>query len=282
MKRTGPYVGVTGVNSLQETVGCWNAFRSAAAKGGYLDTDLKFMLGILVSSKTLAGGTNKWRNRYPPVGRVAEICSLQEPGILNTIHYNTDDKDTLPAQVDQIMGLAPAGMIHALQLNMRWTSTVHLQKIRRRYPDLRVILQIGAGALSDVEEPEDIYLGEALRPYHGLIDDFLVDPSGGLGQELDLWRAFAFVADSDIPSGMQPSVAGGFSAGNVGRVRGLARRLGRPVGVDAEGRLRTPKDETTEPGVILGDHLDKDATGAYIAEAVPVVGEMVKKYAAAA
>ncbi len=262
MKKTGPYVGITGFTNLGEVVACNNAFREAArAVGKYVSRNLKFMVGVLISSKTLNGGTNKWPNRYPPVTHISEIISMKhEPHLLHTIHYNTDDPTRIDEQIDQVMSISPSS-IDALQLNIQWVNPVKLQRIKRRYPDLRIILQIGAGALADVNEPGEIFLGEALRAYEGVIDDFLVDPSGGRGEPLDVWRAFACVADDEIPPGMQPNIAGGFSAENVYRARGLMRRLKRPVGLDAEGRLRT-----------LGDNLDITAATNYLREGVALVG----------
>ncbi len=241
-KKNGPYAGITGFMTLAEVVHCNNTFCAARAGIHWMlrkDDGLKFMVGVLVSSKTLMGGTNKYPNRYPPVGRVAEIFSLAEPHLLRTIHYNTDDAATIDEQVDQVMALAP-GAIDAIQLNIRWVSPVKLQRIRRKYPDLRIILQIGAGALADVTEPEDIYIGGALRAYDGVADDFLVDPSGGKGEALDIWKAFACLADQDIPASMRGGAAGGRDADNIRAFKGFMRRYQRVINMDAEGRMRTP------------------------------------------
>ncbi|MDP1689597.1 MAG: hypothetical protein Q8L52_00085 [bacterium] len=268
MKKIGPSVGVTGFMSLAEIVTCENTFYEATqAAGEHVAANLKFMVGILVSSKTLAGGTNKYPNRYPPVAHIPQILSLNQPHSLRTIHYNTDDASTIDEQVDQVMGIAP-GAIDAIQLNIRWANPVKLQRVRRKYPDLRIILQIGAGALADVTEPEDIYIGSALQVYAGVADDFLVDPSGGKGEPFSPWHVFACLADKDIPANMQPNAAGGRNADNVHEILGLQRRLGRPVGLDAEGRLRTSKED--------GDHLHIGETKRYIKAAVPVVSAAMK------
>lgn len=261
MKKTGPYVGITGFMTLREVVHCNNVFCEAArAAGDHVVANLKFMVGVLISPKTLAGTTNKWPNRYPPVAQIPEIVSMRAPHVLHTVHYNTDDPATIDEQIERVIGLAPSS-IDAVQLNIRWANPVKLQRLRRRHPDLRLILQIGAGALADVHEPGEIFLGEALRAYDGVVDDFLVDPSGGKGQALDVWHAFACVADSEIPHAMQPNIAGGFNAGNVYKAKGLMRRLRRPVGLDAEGQLRTAED-----------HLDLDEASAYLREGVALVG----------
>lgn len=266
MKKMGPYVGVTGFMYLAEVVACNNVFSEATRLAGeHVVAGLKFMVGVLVSSKTLAGGVNRWPNRYPTIGSIPKIISIKhEPHLLYTIHYNTDDASTIDEQIDQVIGISPSS-IDGIQLNIRWANPIKLQRLKRKYPDLRIILQIGAGALADVHEPGEIFLGEALRSYEGAIDDFLVDPSGGRGEPLDVWHAFACVADDEIPHSMQPNIAGGFSAENVHKARGLMRRLKRPVGLDAEGRLRTS----------IGDHLDVEEASRYIREAVALVGSMM-------
>lgn len=110
-KKTGSYVGITGFMSLAEVVHCNGVFCRAKAGTHWMlrkDSGLKFMAGILVSSKTLAGGTNKYPNRYPSIRHVPEILSFDQPHLLRTIHYNTDDVSTIDDQVDQVMAIAPA------------------------------------------------------------------------------------------------------------------------------------------------------------------------------
>lgn len=268
MKKTGPYVGVTGFNKLTQIVTCNSIFHMVTREAGYhVSKNLKFMAGVLVSSKTLAGEINKYPFRYPDVICIPEIfCMENEEHLLRTIHYNTDDPATIDEQIDQVMNLAP-GAIDALQLNMRWVSPVKMQRVKRKYPDLRIILQVGAGAISDIEETGEIFLGDALKAYDGVADDFLIDPSGGKGKALDVWHAFACLADSDIPANMQPNIAGGFNADNVIRARGLMRRLKRPVGIDAEGQLRTTEDLLNMPETIR-----------YIKAGVELVGDAIIQY----
>lgn len=269
-KKSGRYIGITGFMTLAEVVQCDAAFCEAKKNTHWMlkkGDGLRLMVGVLVSSKTLAGGTNRYPNRYPPVGRVAEIFSLDREHLLRTIHYNTDDAQTVDEQVDQLMSIAPDA-IDAIQLNIRWASPIKLQRVKRQYPDVRIILQIGAGALSDITEPEDIYIGSALKAYAGVADDFLIDPSGGKGEALDIWHAFACLSDHDIPTWMRPGVAGGRNADNVRELKGLMRRYGSGVNIDAEGLLRTPRigDE--------GDHLDVSESIRYLRAGVSLVNEV--------
>lgn len=271
-KKLGSYVGITGFMTLAEVVRCSQAFAQAKQKNGgpplFWGMYLRFMVGVLVSAKTLAGGINKYPNRYPPIGRVPEIFSFDQEHILRTIHYNTDDASTLDEQVDQLMTVVP-GTIDAIQLNIRWANPVKMQKIARKYPDLRIILQIGEGALADVTEPEDIYIGQALRSYGGVVTDFLVDPSGGTGKGLDVWKAFACLADGNIPANMRPGAAGGRDADNICEFKGLMRRLGYLINIDAEGRMRTPRVGDD------GDHLDVDKAVRFLDASIELLSETI-------
>lgn len=263
VKKTGPYLGITGFMRVGEVIACHNGFIEAVEKcGTQTAREMKFMVGVLVSSKTLAGNTNKWTDRYPLVTEIPDIICLKREPLLYTIHYNTDDEKTLDEQVDALMAISPN--IDAIQFNIRWASHVLLQRIRRKYPELRIILQIGAGALSEVNEPGDIFLGEALRGYESVVDDYLVDPSGGKGEALDLWRAFACIADHDIPRSMRPGIAGGRDADNLHEAHGLMRRLKRPVNMDTERRMRTDT-----PG---GGHLIISEALRLIEVGVPLIG----------
>ncbi len=242
MKKTGPYVGITGFMCIGEAVTCNTCFSEAVAEEGELvPRDLKLMIGILVSSKTLLGLPNKHPMLYPVRDNVSQITSQRHPHLLHTIHYNTDDPGTIDEQVEEVFRLDLEG-IDAIQLNIAWVSPVKLQRIRRRHPEKRIILQIGPEALKEVHEPSDIYLGEALQSYRGVIDDFLIDDSAGDGKELEVWRAFACISDTEIPREMGVGMAGGREESNVHEMTGLIRRLQRPINTDSQKRMRTPSD----------------------------------------
>jgi hypothetical protein len=242
-KKTGTYIGVAGYKHLHEVVASDNFFRKAIEyHPSPIATELKLMIGILVSSKTLSGATNRWSNVYAPVSQIPELTTLNPNHLLYTVHYNTDDAVTVDEQIDQIMQLSST--IDAIQLNISWVNPIKIQKVRRKYPNLRIILQIGLQALKDINTEGDIYLGDALRAYAGdiggeaIIDDFLIDQSEGNKRPIDVWRTFACIADVKIPTGIHAGVAGGLRGETVRELRGLIRRLQRPLNMDAQGGVR--------------------------------------------
>jgi hypothetical protein len=207
------------------------------------------MIGVLASSKTLAGGTNKWPNRYPKVGDIASLFPLY-PNAFNLIHYATDDRSTLADQLKELVRLGGQNL-HGFQLNIRWPEPAALDAIPK---GMRVVLQLGRGALDEVDSDPD-KAAAALDAYQGVITDVLVDASGGLGLFLDAAAAERYVAaiDARHPH-LGIGVAGGLSSGTILRLAGLANRWPM-LSIDAEGRLRTPQPE---------DHLDIEAVKDYL------------------
>ena len=260
-KRLGIYVGVTGFMDLLEVSECSNAISEARNDGDDRLEDLKqlLMVGVLVSSKTLDGKPNKRPGRYPQMPAIKgifEYCNW--PDILNTIHYHTDDRAGLYDQVCRLVEVAD-GRLHAIQFNVRWPNHVTLVRIARRFPWLRIIVQIGHKAIADVTDGEHTFIGDAVRAYREVVDDFLFDPSGGLGRSLDLDAATSYV--NSIPQdSCGRGIAGGFDADSVVRTTGAMQAVGTLLNLDAEGRLRTPKDE--------GDKMDLTKAKTYVRAAV--------------
>lgn len=256
-KRDGTYIGVTGFMDSFEVQECLKAFRppSILEQEGLL-----LMVGVLVSSTTLKGGTNRWFGRYPTMAAVPHILNwCNDPHALCTIHYNTDEPETLEEQVARIIDIGQ-GRIHALQLNMRWPSPVMLQRIKRRWPELRLILQMGHKAIADVTDGDEVYIQQAMGTYAGTVHDFLLDPSGGLGIPLSVKDAMRYMGK--MPKGVRCGVAGGLAADNVSELEPLFLQQG-VCSTDAEGRLRT-----LEAG---GGKLLIPAAQAYIARTLEVM-----------
>lgn len=243
-----PYIGVTGFTNKAEVSAALDTFDSLPDWGLRM-----FMVGVLASSKTLAGKTNKWPNRYP---HVYDIATLFPPHrrTLNLIHYSTDDRQTLHDQLRQLMRFG--GMnLDGFQLNICWPEPSSITMPVRAVPtEKRVVLQLGRGALEEMgNNPEAI--AKRLDAYRGLITDVLVDASGGRGIPMDLEPTHSYVrAISTRHPHFRIGVAGGLSSQTIGQLKPLTRHNLFPrLSVDAEGRLRTAED-----------HLDVEAMKNYI------------------
>ena len=89
-KKVGPYVGVTGFMSRTEV--------SEALAMVPQGSTRRLMVGVLASSKTLAGQHNKWPGRYPKREAIASILT-NDARALNLVHYSTDRPETLFTQL---------------------------------------------------------------------------------------------------------------------------------------------------------------------------------------
>ncbi len=247
-----PYIGVTGFMTPQEVRAALRCFDPASER--------KLMVGVLASSKTLRGETNKYPNRYPKTVDI-EYIFQEHPAALNLIHYSTDEPDGLSE--DLLFLPAYCGPhLDGFQVNMCWPEVRGLQRVRRLFK-LRhgrkylIVLQIGRKAMEEVASRPKA-LADKVADYvkNDAIDDILIDASGGKGLPLDITKAREYLdelASRDLGIGL--GVAGGLSAETF---RPFAELLDEfpDLSGDAEGKLRDP----------ISDDLDIIKMVAYIKE----------------
>lgn len=244
-KKLGPYIGVTGFMSRDEV--------EAALSVVPQDSTHRLMVGVLMSSKTLAGQTNKRPGRYPKKEAVADIF-VDSSRALNLIHYNTDHPETLSAQLAEITEIAGSNL-DGFQLNIAWPRISQLEDYLGAYPDKFLLLQIGSKAMAQVESIDDF--AEFVGAYLSVIDAVLIDSSGGKGEPLNAEKATEYLwAVATYPIGL--GAAGGLGPRTLGLIDPLVHEFGRRLSIDAEGQLRTPKPE---------DALCLDAMKAYLSGA---------------
>lgn len=239
-----PYIGITGFMSMFEVARVLDEVPS--------DSDRRLMVGVLASSKTLAGGTNKHPGRYPPRQSI-NLVFMDDPRTLNLIHYATDDKTTLAAQLGLLMDIG-GDLLQGFQLNIAWPEPKQLEQARRR--GAKFVLQVGGRALELVER-DPKRLANRVADCAGLIDHVLLDPSGGRGQPFDpvAARMYLTALAERLPT-LGLGVAGGLSGRTLHLVEPLIRDF-PDLNIDAEGRLRDPVD----------DHLSLDLAREYAAAA---------------
>jgi hypothetical protein len=255
--RFAPYIGITGFMYRMEveTVLDWRP------RGNFLSMGPSwrpFMVGVLASSKTLAGMKNKYPNRYPPVDRIADIFpSWSVTDVVNLIHYNTDDPDTL---ADQLLKLTALGgqYLHGFQLNSNWPVIRklvirELVKYHKRYPNVRMVLQIGRRVVAETEAffgkeaPRE--LAKQVVSFGNLISDVLFDMSGGRGELLDVEQARRYlraISERGLDRGL--GVAGGLDGNTLPNIEPLLFGLSY-LSIDAENNLRDEEDKLSLPAV---------------------------------
>lgn len=175
------YVGVTGFMDRHEAEEALEAMPYG---------DRLLMIGVLASDKTRQGMPNKYPNRYPKIADIASIFPDHKLA-LNMIHYHTKERKNLYGQLAE-MTFVGGHNVHGLQLNIAWPDQKELERYRKSFPLMQLILQVGNHALDEIgNSPRE--LSSKIGDYAGLIDYVLIDPSGGQGKALDPAQARDYI-----------------------------------------------------------------------------------------
>lgn len=235
-----PYVGITGFTSRNEVYAVSDSMIAE-------DSSRLLMVGVLASKKTLSGQKNKWPNRYPRVQDISGIFAQNE-GVLNLIHYSTDNHHENPHfLIDELIQMSQLGgpFFHGFQLNIAWPSSRAIAEFRKHVVMNKVIvLQIGGKALKKdgVVDYSPQELAEKVSWYEHIVDYVLLDPSGGYGVPFDTEKARAYlkaIQAANLNLGL--GVAGGLSPTTLHLVEPLLSDFPE-LSWDAEGRLRDEQD----------------------------------------
>jgi len=244
-KKTGPYIGVTGFTSRDQVLQALTAVSR--------ETAYRLMVGVLMSSKTLAGQMDKRPGRYPKKEAVANIF-VDDPRALNLIHYDTDNPYMLFSGVRQIVELA-GPPLDGFQFNVTWPAPWQIKAIHEAYPDMYLVLQIGSHAMKASIRGESMErFKAAVGWYAPFIDAVLIDPSGGLGKLFERAGVIEHLRAARSFPGLGVGIAGGLGPQTAHVVEPLVQEFPE-LSIDAEGLLRTPEPE---------DALDMRAVEGYI------------------
>jgi hypothetical protein len=224
-----PYTGVTGFMQPAEVE---LILRTPLFTGAR-----QLMIGVLASSKTLAGQRNRHPRRYPVMADIARIFPA-DPRVLNLIHYFTEQTDTLAEQLDQLTAIGGPNL-HGFQLNVRWPSARQIDRHIAKYPRHRIVLQLGPTVLND-SAPKT--LAAQLEVVRYPVTDLLVDPSGGVGRPFDPAVAREYLLALQRPGGPNMGLAGGLGPETIGVLAPLTAEF-PGISIDAEGRLRDEHDD---------------------------------------
>jgi len=256
-------VGISGFTAAAEARAALAHFRGVGlAAAGWL-----LGVGVLTSTKTLLGRSNRWPLRYPRSVSDVETIFLDEPEVLNVVHVSHDPTLGVPVLVDLQRGLSAGGSLcHGLQINglALWDAPTPRQRLdemwglamfRERHPDIRVVLQVRPGETAAHD-------AGGIRMVAGLVTDVLLDPSGGQGRQSafdGVGLAARCVEIREACPSVRVGVAGGLDAALVEQYEptplGYLWR-NREASSDAEGRLRDD-----EPG---GGRLVAENVRAYL------------------
>lgn len=105
-----PYIGVTGFMNDNEVHGVLEVFDESVSA--------RLMVGVLVSDTTLGGQSNKHSHSFPKREEISNIF-VDDPRVLNLLHFNTHNRDELLAQLRTGMKYGGPNC-HGFQLNVAW------------------------------------------------------------------------------------------------------------------------------------------------------------------
>ncbi|MBI5654833.1 hypothetical protein HZC53_04245 [Candidatus Uhrbacteria bacterium] len=228
-----PYIGITGFMTQAEVRAVLDVIPH--------DASHQLMVGVLASWKTIRGLGNKYPSRYPTMQNIGSIF-VNDPRVVNLVHYATDDISTLDEQLENLERHV-CQPHDGYQLNLCWPKPAILAK--SLLPGLRRVLQVGRPALELVGyAPAALAL--EMYSYDGLITDILIDPSAGKGFAFDPVQASELLlAVRERHPKIGLGVAGGLSAKTLNLVEPLVRLI-PDLSIDAEGRLRNPADDNLD------------------------------------
>lgn len=235
------YIGITGFTSPLEV--------SSILEGiDFQKSNRMLMVGVLVNSKSLEGGTS---SRYPLIEKVKTIFPDNE-NCMNLVHFNNNrGHESLLSQLKSITDIA-GDHFDGFQLNITWPSAKVLEHYKRAY-NKKVVLQVSNGAFNTVSNSPKKLAEKIHDEYNGLVDHFLLDASGGTGKlfNSEIMRSYLEVLSSKTHTyGL--GVAGGLSPSTLHLLEPLVKDFPE-INIDAEGRLRNNED-----------NLDIEITGRYL------------------
>ncbi|MBI2035688.1 MAG: hypothetical protein HYT12_03330 [Candidatus Liptonbacteria bacterium] len=236
-----PYIGIVGVKNIEEAI-------SASASIHYVLNNFPIshrgQVGVQVTTRTLRGEKTESK-RNPVVTDIPEIfraALATRDDIFTAVHFTTREYPALYDSVCKIFDMENMyadNICRGLQLNMQFGNLHYgmMEKIRIRYPELQIIMQLHRTALETMSHGAIVF---GLKSYNNCIDYVLIDPSGGRGEELVPASCVSLAERIQEHNDLAIGFAGGFNQFNVARlVEEISGWLGsNDFSIDAESGLR--------------------------------------------
>lgn len=240
-----PYIGITGFTKRQQVEAALDGFpKDAGQRSGR-----KLMVGVLASWKSLRGFPLKeyWAKRTPDFHFLRDIL-MNDERALNLIHYSCDSEHSWDMARDMLTLTNFAPNCHGFQLNVTFPEIGQLEDYRKAAGSgPRIALQIGRGIIEALTVVFDGNLKKGvvqmLYQYAPLVNDILIDMSGGMKKPLDVFFARTIVeAVAEKHPNLGIGVGGGLGPGKMEAIEPLLREYPN-LSWDAEGAVRDDANE---------------------------------------
>jgi hypothetical protein len=215
-------------------------------------TDRKFMIGTMMSYKTLNGLRTPWSSVWL---KNEEVSSgfIDHPFALNTLHYADYEKNmTQWSHLNRAINLCGSNL-HAIQLDMIWPNPEMIIDIEFEHLKKGVILQINTPALDEIKNDPKLLVAK-LKKYRQSLSCVLLDKSMGNGKEIDVQKLLPFLRaiQAELPH-IKLAVAGGLGPYNVFETLHPIVQEFPDVSWDAENRLRPSCDKKDRLNLTMCD-----------------------------
>ncbi len=229
------YVGITGFKTREQV----DALRTEAPIGYR-----RLSIGVLANYHTIMEGRWKPDGRDPEREKIATIFRPQCDHGYNLVHYYTKN----PTNLGQQLVLAKhfgGPYCHGLQLNIAWPDPDAIRELQDSQEGNELILVIQLGGrrwpITDYE-PRELAL-KVLNLYDGMADYVLLDPSGGLGRQLevDVLLPYLESLDAYMTAWRRPArlvIAGGLCVNTLEKIRPFCEQF-PGLSFDAEAKLHS-------------------------------------------
>jgi hypothetical protein len=253
------YVGVTDVRQVSHALNLCKLVEGS---------DYKMHIGVMTNFDTMKNGIppEKYQKVWRPKNELA-ISFVNHPSAFNVIHYADYSKEgRTTAKTLQEVCEHGGQYCHGIQLDMIWPAPEIILDTKKVHPNMKVILQVGRNAMSDMFKEEMdadslFRLSDRLnKEYFRAVDYVLIDFSGGEGIILDTHKMLLILGHLHKHApGFSYVIAGGLHAGNLNLVNDILRYF--PISWDAQGRLRLSRLSTDPLDIDLATNYVRQSAG---------------------
>lgn len=213
-----PYIGITGFTTIEQvkhTVQLWDSLKCESHQ---------LMMGFLIGYKELAGLPHESFKYCKLNGEFEQMLKIsRHPNIFRVVHFNTHNTDDFADDLINYFLENEKFCPDGFQLNIAKPHPKEIRKLIGSY-EIKIILQVNKSLYTELN---------SLQGYPD-VHYYLIDPSGGIGKNIDPNWLDQIISDLPIPTN-QIGIAGGLCPENIAEFA-----HNHPIcSFDAESKLRT-------------------------------------------
>lgn len=245
-----PYIGITDFETPGQVQQMLDLFEKISA-----DKQKRlFMVGIMMSYKTLNGLETKWSKVWPTNEQIGNFF-LQNPFVFNTLHYaDFADQTTIDDLMNALRYADSNRTLHCIQYDMPWPRYDMVAQARdffnsQRGRSLQSVLQVGSVAIRECDNKMHQVV-QTIGKYRKVVDYILLDFSGGKGIPMDVQLLLKYIREikSKYGDDFGIATAGGLGPATMHLIDPIVSEF-PDISIDAQGKLHIDNDslKPTDP-----------------------------------